>query len=75
MENNSARLKLKVALIERCGTIASANLRLGRPKGDQRLYRLVAGYALPTDQERRELAWLTQKKIRDLFEDESEGEK
>jgi len=68
-------LKLKASLIERCGSLTEANVRLGLPRGSERLSRLINGRATAGAEERRKIAWLCQKPIDQLFgEPEADNE-
>jgi len=62
-------LKLKAALIERCGTVTEASVRIGLPRGSVRLSRIINNRVKPKPEEKRKIAWLTQRPIGELFED------
>jgi len=64
---DARNLKLKAALIERCGTLVEANLRLGLPRKSERLSQLINGRRSPKPEEMRKIAWLCQRSIEDLF--------
>jgi hypothetical protein len=66
--------KLKGALIERCGTLTEANVRLGLPRGSVKLSRIIRGRLIASQEMKRKIAWLTQRKIEDLFPNNSQGE-
>jgi len=72
---NQPNYKLKGALVERCGTLTEANVRLGLPRGSVKLSRIIGGRLKASPEMRRKIAWLTQRSIEDLFGNDSEVSK